>query len=143
MRNYIRHPSDIPIEFQVDKEDSPVSQEHLNNISSGGLSFSSAKQLQPGILVTIRISYVQPPFEARAQVVWCNPDGANFVTGVAFLEPEDLFRMRMVEQICHIERYKEEVLASEGRQLDGEQAAREWIQKFADVFPGVEDEEIS
>ena len=46
----------------------------------------------------------------------------------------------MVEQICHIEHYKSEVLAREGRHLDGEQAAREWIQKFAHGFPAFEED---
>ena len=139
MRSFIRHPSDIPIEYQADEEGSGVSQEHLNNISNGGLSFSSARMLQPGTVITIRISHVQPDFEARGQVAWCRPEDEGFVVGVAFIELDDLFRLRMVEQICHIERYKAEVLANEGRQLDGEQAAREWIQKYADGFPGLDD----
>ncbi len=42
---------------------------------------------------------------------------------------------RMVEQICHIEQYKNEILKAEGRQLDSKQAALEWIQKFASEFP--------
>ena len=45
----------------------------------------------------------------------------------------------MIEQICHIEQYKADVLAKEGRQLDVEQAAREWIYKFADDFPDLEE----
>jgi len=83
---------------------------------------------------------VQPGFEARAQVAWCHREGDGFLVGVAFVERGDLFRARMVEQICHIEHYRAEVLTNEGRDLDGEQAAREWIQKFAVDFPGLEDE---
>jgi len=49
----------------------------------------------------------------------------------------------MIEQICHIRQYRAEVLATEGRQLDGDQAAREWIQKFADDFPSFEDATVS
>lgn len=143
MRSYIRHPSDIPIEYQTDEQNTSISQEHLHDISPGGLSFSSARALDPGTLITIRISSVQPGFKARAQVVWCRGDGDSFVTGVAFVERGDLFRARMVEQICYIEHYRAEVLANEGRQLDGEQAAREWIQKFALDFPGLEDESES
>ncbi|GMQ88839.1 MAG: hypothetical protein BMS9Abin09_0277 [Gammaproteobacteria bacterium] len=143
MRSYIRHPSDIPIEYQTDERNTGASQEHLHDISPAGLSFSSARVLNPGTLITIRISSVQPGFEARAQVVWCRREGDSFVTGVAFVERGDLFRARMVEQICYIEHYKAEVLANEGRQLDGEQAAREWIQKFAVDFPGLEDESES
>ncbi|HHH43325.1 MAG TPA: hypothetical protein ENK49_04235 [Gammaproteobacteria bacterium] len=62
------------------------------------------------------------------------------MTGVAFVEPGDLYRARMVEQICHIEHYRAKVLASEGRRLGAEQAAREWIQKFTLNFPGLEDD---
>ena len=135
MRSYIRHPSDIPIEYQTDEEGGQVGQECLNNVSAGGLSFSCLHKLSPGAPLIIRISSVEPHFEARAQVAWCHRDGKNYVVGVAFTESEDLFRARMVEQLCHIEHYKAEVLANEGRQLDGEQAAREWIAKFARGFP--------
>jgi len=141
MRSYIRHPSDIPIEYQADEQNTGISQDQLHDISPGGLSFCSARALDPGTLISIRISCVQPGFEARAQVVWCRRGGDGFVIGVAFIERGDLFRARMVEQICHIEHYRADVLASEGRRLDGEQAAREWIQKFAVDFPGLEDED--
>ena len=135
MRSFIRHPSDIPIEYQADEKEGPVSQEHLNNVSTGGLAFSCAYPLSPGSMLNIRIAVVEPRFEAQAQVAWCHPEGDGYVVGVAFTESDDLFRARMVEQLCHIEHYKAEVLASEGRQLDGEQAAREWIDKFARGFP--------
>jgi len=139
MRSYIRHPSDIPIEYQEDEQDSGISQERLHDISKSGLSFSSARELSPGTVITISISYVQPDFEVRAQVAWCHREGDGFVVGVVFTESSDIFRVRMIEQICHIEQYKAEVMATEGRQLDGEQAASEWIHKYADDFPGLED----
>lgn len=140
MRSFIRHPSDIPIEYQADESGSNIEHEHLNDVSRGGLSFSATHRMVPGTLITIRIGDVEPDFEARAKVAWCRPDGENFIVGVAFTESSDLFRMRMVEQICHIEHYKASVLATEGRHIDGEQAAREWIQKYAHGFPVFEDE---
>ena len=139
MRSYIRHPSDIPIEYQTDEQTNEqtesVGQEHLNDISTGGLSFTSTCALRVGSLITIRITNVEPDFVARAQVAWCREEDNGFVVGVAFAESSDLFRARMVEQVCHIEHYKAEVLAAEGRHIDGEQAAEEWIQKFAMEFP--------
>jgi hypothetical protein len=48
-----------------------------------------------------------------------------------------------VEQICHIEQYKADVLLSEGRRLNGEQAALEWIEKFARDFPQLRDDDSS
>lgn len=140
MRSYIRHPSDIPIEYQADEQAEGVGHEHLNNISAGGLSFTSAHELIAGSLITIRISNVEPDFVARAQVAWCRSEGENFVVGVAFTESGDLFRARMVEQVCHIEQYKAEVLAEEGRKIDGEEAAQEWIQKFARTFPRLDED---
>jgi hypothetical protein len=41
----------------------------------------------------------------------------------------------MVEQVCHIEQYKADVLKKEGRELTGEEAAKEWILKYAKDFP--------
>jgi hypothetical protein len=141
MRSYIRHPSDMPIEYQVVNEDhdAGASQERLNNVSVGGISFSSSREIVPGTLLTIRIPTVEPGFEARVQVAWCQPDGGGFIVGLTFVESDDLFRVRMVEQLCQIEQYKAAVLAGEGRQLDGEQAAREWIRKFAHRFQRFDD----
>lgn len=139
MRSFIRHPSDIPIEYQADEMGSNIEREHLNNVSAGGLSFSSPHELRPGTCITLRICDVEPHFQAHAQVAWCRREGDFFVIGVSFTESSDLFRVRMVEQVCHIEQYKARVLAAEGRHLDGEQAAREWIQKFAHKFPRLDD----
>jgi hypothetical protein len=41
----------------------------------------------------------------------------------------------MVEQICHIERYRNDVAQREGRQLTAEEAALEWISRYASSFP--------
>jgi hypothetical protein len=135
MRSYIRHPSDIPIEYQADSGCCAASRDRLRNIGQGGLAFRSGCALPVGTAITLRISRVQPDFEVRGQVVWCRSESGVFEIGVAFLDPSDLFQVRMVEQICHIEQYKADVLASEGRRLNGEQAAQEWIEKFAGDFP--------
>jgi PilZ domain len=139
VRSYIRHPSDIPIDYQIDNERDAPGHEHLKDVGIGGLSFFSARDLSPGTPLTIRVTSVEPAFSARARVVWCRPENQGYLVGVAFIDAEDLFQMRMVEQLCHIEHYRAEVLADEGRQLNGEQAAREWIGKFARGFPAVED----
>ena len=49
----------------------------------------------------------------------------------------------MVEQICHIEQYKQDVFEKDGRRLSGEQAALEWIEKYATDFPELETEKIN
>jgi hypothetical protein len=42
----------------------------------------------------------------------------------------------MVEQVAYIESYKKQVREREGRTITGEQAAFEWIARYADSFPG-------
>ena len=136
MREYIRHPSDIPIQFQID-ELAINDTEYLNNVSFGGLSFRSKVRVKAGTVIAIKIPFVQPSFEAHARVKWCRKRGEHFNVGAVFIDSEEAFQARMVEQICHIEHYKREVELKEGRHLTGEQAALEWINRYADKFPEI------
>jgi hypothetical protein len=74
-------------------------------------------------------------FETKARVVWCSACEGGFELGVEFLAAEDAFRARMVEQVCYIEQYKKMVYQTEGRLLTAEEAAMEWIGKYASQFP--------
>lgn len=133
-REYIRHPSDIPISVSTEKNPSQLSLE-LNNVSSGGLAFNSPKPLPVGSVVQIKIRAVKPVFKVKAVVVWCEPKADHYEAGVEFVGDDDAYRVRMVEQVCHIEHYKRHIKATEGRKLSGEKAAAEWIQKYASSFP--------
>ena len=83
-----------------------------------------------------RFANVQPAFEAQAKVVWCHAQGeGGFELGVTFLDAEDAFLARMVEQVCHIEEYRAAVRRREGREMTSEEAASEWIGKYAAHFP--------
>ena len=134
MRHFIRHPADIPIEVSADAQLVHATR-HIHNVSLGGLAFESDGGLEPGIIVEVRILFVRPMFETKARVVWCSAHEGGFELGVAFLDPEDAFRTRMVEQVCHIENYKKVVYQAEGRLLTAEEAAMEWIGKYAAQFP--------
>ncbi|TAK90748.1 MAG: PilZ domain-containing protein [Burkholderiaceae bacterium] len=134
MRTFIRHPAEIPIEVQ-----SPAQSDHAlaadgHDVSLGGLALSSQRAVEPGEIVDVSIPFVQPPFASRARVAWCNHCGGAFELGVEFLDYDDAFRARMVEQICYIERYKKDVAKLEGRMLSTEEAASEWIHKHAAAF---------
>ena len=139
MRKYIRHPSDIPIEIdQVETHEHLT--ESLVNVSLGGLSFHSTERINIGKLLNLRIPFVEPEFITTAKVVWCEYSENNYEIGVELLDKEDAYRTRMVEQVCHIEHYKREIEALEGRQLSGADAAVEWIEKFGHEFPLIEEE---
>jgi len=134
MRKYIRHPSDIPIEFNVNNFGSDQ-QESLNNISEGGLSFHSKVKLDIGLVIQIRIPVVDPPFETTGRVTWCTQVDGQYEIGAEIIGRDQAYRTRMVEQICHIEHYKNEVCKNEGRCMSGKEAAMEWIKKYAHLFP--------
>ena len=88
-----------------------------------------------GSVINLWIPSVEPAFESEAWVVWCMPAAQGFDLGVAFLNAEDAFRARMVEQICHIETYRRRLMSDEGRALTPEAAAHEWIARYANSFP--------
>ena len=134
MRSFIRHPSDIPIEFQLYRG-SAGTRPRLKDVSFGGLAFRVPEPVNVGSEIKLRIPGVRPMFEAVAQVAWCKPDGDGFTVGVQFLDRHDSYRARMVEQVCHIEHYKAMVREREGRALSGQEAAAEWIAKYAKDFP--------
>ena len=134
-RKFIRHPADIPIEFAA-ADDSETTLGHAHDVSFGGLAFQADHCPAPGTIIDLRIPTVSPPFETRGLVVWCRCLSERYEVGVRFLESSDAFKARMVEQICHIEQYKRDVLAREGRKLSGAAAARERIEKYAAKFPG-------
>ena len=136
MRSFIRHPSDIPIDFQL-QELVAEGTDLLKNVSHGGLAFDSKLNLDKGAIIRISIPLINPVFEALGRVTWCNSRENRFEVGVEFVEEDNIFLARMVEQICQIEHYKEEILQQEGRNLTSEEAALEWIAKFADDFPAI------
>ena len=73
MRNYIRHPSDIPIEFEA-LESVGTGSEQLNNISHGGLSFNSSRSFTKGTILRIHFPFGSCGGDMRARVKWCKPD---------------------------------------------------------------------
>ena len=134
MRNFIRHPSDIPIVYKHG-DAVEYTKEYLKNIGHGGLCFRSKVSIEVGTTICIQIQIRKPVFEASGIVTWCNKDDGQYEIGVIFSDEHTEFGVRMVEQVCHIEHYKKEVLEKEGRTLSGEEAAIEWVNKNAASFP--------
>ena len=135
MREFIRHPATIPLSIQqTDPGDHEI--HTLNNVSLGGIACKSNKELPEGTMVDLRIDYVEPPFEVSGVVKWCRPEDEIYSIGIQFLvTDDDAHRLRMIEQVCHIEHYRNEVLMKENRTLTSEEAATEWINRYASSFP--------
>ncbi len=143
-RDYIRHPSGIPIKV-VPQSNPKQMNLQLNNVSVGGLCFDTPDYLSIGGVVKVTINSVKPVFKVKGIVQWCDPKpkdaeggSTGYTVGIEFVSPNDAFRVRMVEQVCHIEQYKKEIKESEGRRLTSQKAAIEWIAKHGAEFPNPE-----
>jgi hypothetical protein len=134
VRKFVRHDAGMAIDITLG-DLVAHKQEYLNNISFGGLSFKSKENVEPGTLISIKIPLLRPMFEAKGKVAWCKKDGDIYNVGVTFVTQADQFKLRMLEQVCLIEAYKKEIMERDGRRVTGEQAAIEWINKYADKFP--------
>jgi len=130
-RQFIRHPTDIPIEFSVSDE---IEKINVKDIGAGGLCFASNCSIKIGQQIHILIPICNPEFDASGIVRWCKKDGPNYLIGVSFQQEEVIFAIRMVEQICHIEDYRSHVKNEQGIELSSEQAAKQWITEYADTF---------
>lgn len=135
IRKYIRHPTDIPLVYHIENRLKTQQSSVLNNACEGGISFRSQFSLEVGTMIQIHLSLSKHFFQAFGKVAWVKKTNEHFDIGLEFIDSTPKSRVRMVEQICYIEHYKNEVYKKEGRILTGEQAALEWISKFAKDFP--------
>ena len=63
-------------------------------------------------------------------------DLENAVLGVISQnQPCTAYAVRMVEQVCHIESYRQRLSQERGRDISSEEAAQEWISHYAADFP--------
>lgn len=132
MRNYIRHPTSIPIHVSAGVHSS--AQVTVNNLSAGGLSFVTDIPVKVGSTVDLMIPCIDPDYQGAGVIVWRrNQPPQGFEVGVRFANDDEYFRVRMVEQVCQIEEYRQQ-LADVGRKLTTEEAALEWIKRFAAGF---------
>ena len=140
IRKYIRHPVDVPIQVTpdwVEDEHDETLDQTITNVSLGGLAFVSPKPLQVLDRVQVCIPFLERDNTLVGNVVWCDRSGNGYEIGIEFEKSRDVFRLRMIEQICHIEHYRKEILLQEGRELTTQEAASEWITKYASDFPAL------
>lgn len=130
MRRYVRHATDVPVDVRLSQV-IPHDREYLQNISRGGLCFTSTISLTPGQSILIEIPVAKPVFKTVGVVAWCRAavkDGDGYDVGVSFANEDPGYRRQIVDQICQIENMREAVWLREGRRLTGEEAALAWIQ---------------
>lgn len=127
---FIRHPDEFPIEL-----DTTESNSHLSNTSSLELVCHSDKAFHSGEGITLKIPSIASQLEVNGTIQSCNNTLNGYELGIAFDDNSSLMRIRMLEQLCYIQRYRNHVLTVEGRNISDQDAALEWIDKYAHLFP--------
>ncbi len=135
IRRYVRHVTGIPIEVNLEyHEDYHGDDDTITNVSLGGLCFIASDRLDVDETIKVRFPVLNQEQSLDGRVVWCNKTARGYEVGLEFDDPGEVERLRMVDQICQIESFREKVEKSDGRKLSSEQAAREWISKYAGDF---------
>ena len=140
IRKFIRHPAGVPIEVTLDwaeDENDETVDQTITNVSLGGLAFVSHKPLELLERVRICIPVLNEENYLVGNVVWCEKAGSGYEIGIEFEKSRDACRLRMIEQIGHIERYRKEIAKLEGRELNPQEAAKEWIAYYAGEVPAL------
>jgi hypothetical protein len=137
-RRFLRHPAGVRVCCRRVDEQTPERQEMLN-VSHGGMAFVSRDRYERGVLLLVECPALRRLPGLKGQVVWCRElagrTETKYATGLRFLDEQTFQRARMVEQICHIESYRSTQREQFGRTLSSNEAALEWVTKFADRFP--------
>lgn len=137
-RAYIRHPSNVGIQVSPLSTREQLNLE-INNISMGGLSFDSHVSFYEDTVVKLRIPSIKPVFKVNAIIRWCREQSKNaecpYELGVEFLDSNDAFKVRMIEQACYISEYRKQVQKQRGKRITWNQASKEWIEKNGGSFP--------
>ena len=107
----------------------------IRDISLGGLAFAYHWRLAVGVRIEMRFPGLDEHVLLTGRVVRCRREPPQWMIGVAFEKEREVFRMRMVEQICHVEDYRQRMHREEGRTLSSEEAAAEWVERHAAHFP--------
>lgn len=134
MRTAVRYSTFIPIDVEVDESGLFLTKLSIANLSCGGLGFRSRRPIFNGTALTLTFGDSWPDYIIRGEVAWCRARGGQYEIGVCFGHASEAFKARMLAQLGQIERYRVNVRNNEGRELSQDEAAREWIELYAEPF---------
>jgi len=129
-QHVIQHPLELPIELELKQ----LAGQLPNNACNLKLICYSTTPFPRGASVSIHLPSAGSD-EAIGTVEKCSPSQLGFQLRILFSNFNELMQIRMLEQICYIQRYKSYVRKTQGRSLSDQDAAFEWIEKYATIFP--------
>jgi len=125
----------MPIEYRTSRRSYKRRRKNLRDVGEGGVCFSTDDKMPEGGKIHLIIRVKGNELEVDGVVTWCKHRKGGFDIGVSFNDSATDYAVRMVEQVCHIEQYRAKVKEEEGRELTSQEAAEEWIERYAARFP--------
>jgi len=134
-RKFYRHPWRVPIQYYERQERIPDISPSVD-VSEGGIAFYAPRFIAKGTHVHLKIPVGDQMFEINGIVAYSNrlPRLDRYRTGVAFLDPTSAFRAKLAEQMLEIQKYRDKVSEKLGHSISEEEAALQWIEKYAQHF---------
>jgi Tfp pilus assembly protein PilZ len=130
---FVDHPQDIPLQIK-EVNDRMFPEASFDRVGFVGITCHSKRAYEMGQSVQITLKEIDPNFCVTGRIAWCDNHQDNFKIAIEFPEKEDCFCVRMIEQLSQIEHYRRQA-KTQGRRLNYNEAAAEWISKFAASFP--------
>ncbi len=137
LHGFIHHPAGIPIEIRRIWFDSDHDDPFMEEQGNIGVCFESDKYIKPGTIIEITIPVRNETQKFRGKVVLVKNKEERYIIGLWLTRKSDAGRVRIVEQICHIEAYLRHKRHYEGPFVSRERVAEEWITRFAATFPTI------
>lgn len=130
---FVAHPKDLPLEITlIEDQTFPVNTEE--KLGFVGITCLAANHYESGRSVRVTLEEIDPNFCVTGRIVWCDKELGEYRIAIEFPIKDECYCVRMVEQLSQIEHYRRQA-KTQGRRLNYNEAAAEWIQKFAASFP--------
>ena len=135
VESFIHHPAEVPVKIAVSDNQFPL--QSIDETACMGVYIHTSTCYPVNSCVEVEINVQSPAFFAKGYISSSEPvkEGIGYETGIVFDCPETAFAVRMIEQVCYIEQYRQKVSLTEGRELTIDSAATEWITQYAANFP--------
>ncbi len=135
-QTFIHHPPDISLDYTLNAHHNQLCLPLSTPIpNKGGLIFETKERLVIGSAVNLKITPFRTTIRATGIVTQCCKRKDHYKIGVKFVNSEDAFRVRMAEQACHIQHYKNQRQKTCGKKISLQKAALEWIETRGASFP--------
>ena len=131
----------IPIQIKLDYASDYLKEtddDTITNVSLGGMSFIADDRFDLNQTIRVRFPILNDKTSLGCKVIWCEKTKRGYEVGLEFDDADEVQRLKMIDQISDIEKFRRRKEAIEGHPVDSEQAAREWIQKYAGDFSALQ-----